>query len=158
MDIDAFNFDRELDEMEDEEWEEEQLLAGTATAMIVLGMVEAHRLRTNDANQAASIFVAPSCFEILVGSLHGRSSIGAGAMTAHNGTTTTAADACYVTGSSTIPSHLVCGLINPVNSGDEEALYGRVVYLMTTRPAPGKRAQEHDPLMNPELLAYFSIT
>ncbi|KAJ6519190.1 hypothetical protein C8R45DRAFT_918262 [Mycena sanguinolenta] len=67
MDIDVFNFNCKLDEMEEDEWDEEQDLT---MAIILLGVIEAHRLRVgcarNDANPAVSIFVGLSCFEIPV--------------------------------------------------------------------------------------------
>ena len=44
MDIDAF-FRQQLDNIEDEEMEHEQLLAGMATAVLLIGAIEAQRLR-----------------------------------------------------------------------------------------------------------------
>jgi hypothetical protein len=46
MDIDAFLIQHQLEDIEDHEMEADQLLAGTAMAIVLLGVVEAHRLRT----------------------------------------------------------------------------------------------------------------
>ncbi|KAJ7869618.1 hypothetical protein B0H13DRAFT_1896585 [Mycena leptocephala] len=46
MDIDAFYCLQQLEEIEMEEVDEEQQLAGSAMAIISLGAIEAHRLRT----------------------------------------------------------------------------------------------------------------
>lgn len=45
MDIDVFFLHQQLDDMEDDEMKDAQRLAGTATAVILLGVIEAQRLR-----------------------------------------------------------------------------------------------------------------
>ncbi|KAJ7256207.1 hypothetical protein B0H12DRAFT_1112779 [Mycena haematopus] len=46
MDIDAFFLHQQLEQMEVDEVEDERQMAGAAIAIIVLGTVEAHRLRS----------------------------------------------------------------------------------------------------------------
>lgn len=50
MSIDAFILYQQLDDIEEDEIEDEQLLAGSATAIILLGAIEAQRLRTERRN------------------------------------------------------------------------------------------------------------
>ena len=61
-DVDAFIIHQQLEEMEEDEREDEQLLIGRATSIMLLGAIEAHRLRTERRKPSRLYLCRPQLF------------------------------------------------------------------------------------------------
>jgi hypothetical protein len=73
MDIDVFVCFQQLEEIEIDEVDEEKLLAGSAIAIIALGVIEAHRLRTERRQPSRLYLCRPQLLQNPRGKpLHGR--------------------------------------------------------------------------------------